>query len=388
MIIAFFPQYANRSYSSGKWHLLKDGHVRMMKNQIIAIESCTDKHEYIFIVPTLEDVEDASTNFLYDLDNKLQKKIDVKLMKLSRNVALNRFHFDMNELIKNKNCFSCIDLLITDVPELARNFKIFYKIHLKRDINIISNVHYLDIYPENSLNGESNYFWRQLDGLLCSNKNSFLVSKQYADFFRYAKEKISMEIMSEIMSKTSVLDFMIFSEDELNARKKEYENEKKLITFISRCSDDKRTRWKFFINTIKKLRNRREDFEVILTNPSGVKEKELDKEIDDAKDFITYSKKLDRNSYIDLLWKSDIVPLLYNIDNNMAVGFYEAIYCNNVPVQLGVDYSDDDDLLNVLHFALNRTYRNHDDRRKLFIEKGSCEKNSQKFYEKFIKDFE
>lgn len=385
-LIGFLPQLSNRSYDTGKWHILKDAHFRMMKNQLKAIESYSKDYEYIFFLPVWDQIQDSIEDFFYDLKDEIRKKINIDFFEFSKNVAFNRFHFNMNHFIKRSDNLKKIDILINDVPEITRNFKIFFNVHLKKEIQIISNVHYLDIYPETYLCGnESNYFLRQFDGLACSNKGSFLTQKNMDDFFSYAKTKILPNFSDSVFNKSKVLDYLVFSEDELNTFKTN-KRKKKQILFISRCSDDKRTRWKFFIESCKKLRENRTDFEVILTNPSGLPEDQLDKEIGSAKDFISYKKNLSRIEYIKLLWESSIVPLLYDIGNNAAIGFFEAMYCDNIPIQLGVEYKDDSGLLDAMSISLDEDHNSFISRKEKFINRGSCERNSKRFFKEFIDD--
>jgi hypothetical protein len=380
MNILFLPQYANRSYSSGKWSLLKDGHIGMIKNQIKTLLKY-DEYTFSLIVPQLSDIEDIDNYEKLFFEDEFKKiKIHFFPFKLSKNVAYNRFHFDMNQFM----LIDDFDLIITDVPELTRNIKMHYVLQ-KKNIKIISNVHYLDIYPENQVvNGISNYFWSQLNGLICSDAITFLTKKYYQDFFDYAKKYVTNEILVPLIEKSVVLDFMAFSEDSLNLFKKEKNNEK-IIFFISRCSDDKRTKWREFILSVKLLRKLRQDFKVFIANPTHINSEELSKEIGDAFDYISFPlNEFSKQDYVEKLWESHCVPLLYDIRNNLAVGFYEAMFCNNVPVQYGRDFGDVNVLDLALSSALDKKAIDYIDRKNEFIQNHSSEYNSNRF-NSFIK---
>jgi len=399
MKILFFPQISTRSYTDNKWFLLKSGHIQVIKNQIKAIERfSSDKNNlYIICVPPKPQLADRDQDYLYDMGN-IRSKIYSYDFRFSKNVALNRFQFDMNDLIENKLDFENIDTFFNDSPELTRNFLFFFK-HLNKTIKIISNVHYLDIYPENS-SGTSQYFWRQIDGIDCSDKCTFFTQKMMDDFYTYAQDYISTKKIEELKQKSSVLDYMLFSQEEMNLYKNQpisknvlenidcqdfRKDDTKLITFISRCSDEKRTKWKEFIESVKILRQRREDFKVVITNPSDAPLSQLVKAIGSGNNFLWFPKdKLSRADYIRLLWNSDIVPILYDISNNISVGFAEAMYCQTRPVQFGADFNDMKVLDIALDNALDAILNRYQERRQEIIQNSCCELNSERFYKEYI----
>ena len=94
-------------------------------------------------------------------------------------------------------------------------------------------------------------------------------------------------------------------------------------------------------------------------------------------------KEFTKQDFIEKLWESHCIPLLYDIENNLAVGFYEAIYCNNVPVQLGKEFGGMEALDIALDHALDANHEDFD-RKQKFIEDHSCEYNGDKFHS-FVK---
>jgi len=389
MKIMFFPQIATRSYTDGKWFLLKDGHIRVIKNQIMAIEKFLKDCEYLICIPERMHIAD-NKDYLYDLPYEVKTKIKSFYFDFSLNVGLNRFTFPMNQLIKNKYLFENVDIIINDVPELARNWKSYFSMYLKKEPILISGIHYIDIYSENSMVGESQYFWRQLVGLLCSDACTIFTQKMKEDYFEYAKHYINYSLARKLEEKTKVFDYMLFSENELNLFRHEEKSDKKFILFISRCSDEKRTQWKFFIQQMKNLKKIRQDFEVFICNPSDVPSETLDAEILDAKDYIKYpSMKLTREQYIKLLWKADIVPLLYNIKNNIAVGYYEAMYCKNIGIEYGKDFKNNSQFLDSVNEKLNeldfkKVVEDIYSRNYRWAKNGSRENNAQRFFNEHI----
>ena len=120
MNILFFPQIANRSYSTGKWFLLKDGHIRMVKNQILAINKYSKDSNFIICVPPPSE-RMQENSFLYDIPEEMRKQIIIYNFSFSKNVTLNRFHFDMNSLINDAfDRYSMITVLTTSMVKIER----------------------------------------------------------------------------------------------------------------------------------------------------------------------------------------------------------------------------------------------------------------------------
>jgi len=141
---------------------------------------------------------------------------------------------------------------------------------------------------------------------------------------------------------------------------------------------------------MKNLKKIRQDFEVFICNPSDVPSETLDAEILDAKDYIKYpSMKLTREQYIKLLWKADIVPLLYNIKNNIAVGYYEAMYCKNIGIEYGKDFKNNSQFLDSVNEKLNeldfkKVVEDIYSRNYRWAKNGSRENNAQRFFNEHI----
>jgi len=383
--ILFVPQISNRSYTTGKWILMKDAHIKVIKNQMQVLNQF-EEFKFLIILPPLDQVEDV-TSYKDVFYEEFFDKIDLSIviMNASKNAAYNRFHFDMNELLVNRNFLLDVDYILTDIPETARNFKMFYILN-KKSPKLVVNVHYIDIYPENQITlGESNYFWRQLDGIICADKVTFFTKQMMKDYFDYAVGLVDEDLIEKLERKCSVQDYMIISEYEMKLYKK-LKVEKKIVFFISRCSDDKRTKWKEFIAVMKELRKQRQDFEVFIANPTQIDNQLIRNETENADYFRIPEKALTRKEYIELLWQSHCVPLFYDIGNNISIGFYEAMFCENVPVQLGVDFDnmDKDNLLKAFNVALDASPEASRAIWEQIIERHSCEKNAERFYKELL----
>jgi hypothetical protein len=386
MKILFFPQISNRSYTTGKWYLLKDAHITMIKAEIRVLMTNPTFNQFGVLLPILSKVEDVQSydEVFYEEEFK-NANIVIHKFNPSKNAAFNRFHFDMNWLIEEDLNY---DIFMNDVPELTRNFKMFFNL-TKKNTKIISNVHYIDLYPENQINpnSESNYFWRQVDGILCSEHTTFLTKKMRKDFLDYsANERIGKRVSSDTLDKikntSSTLDYMVFSAKELETYKQEKYKEK-TIFFFSRCSDDKRTKWKEFIKAVRDLRKIRQDYLVLIANPTGIDKNIILKEIGEDQNFIEVPDHFSRIDYIKSLWSSYCSPLLYDINNNMSISFCEAMYCNVIPVQFGVDFSAISQLPLALSKALDGidiTKSNDLEQRRLQLIKDHCsDENKEKF---------
>jgi hypothetical protein len=383
--ILFVPQISNRSYTTGKWILMKDAHIKVIKNQMQVLNRF-EEFKFLIILPPLEQIEDITCykelfyeEFFSTID------LTVVIMNACKNVAYNRFHFDMNELLTDKVFILDVDYVITDVPETARNFKMFFSLN-KKFPKLIVNVHYIDIYLENQITpGESNYFWRQLDGIICADKVTFFTRQMLKDYFEYAAGLVDINLIESLKRKCSVQDYMIISEYEMKLHRKP-KAENKIIFFISRCSDDKRTKWKEFITIMKELRKQRQDFEVFIANPTQIDNQLIRNETENADYFRIPEIPLTRKEYIELLWQSHCVPLFYDIGNNISIGFYEAMFCENVPVQLGVDFDnmDKDNLLKAFNVALDASPEASRAIWEQIIERHSCERNAERFYKELL----
>ena len=100
--ILFVPQISNRSYTTGKWVLLKDAHIKVIKNQMQVLNHY-ENFEFIIALPPLEQIEDVREyNEIFYEEFFSDIKVKVVALKASKNAAYNRFHFDMNELLEKR----------------------------------------------------------------------------------------------------------------------------------------------------------------------------------------------------------------------------------------------------------------------------------------------
>jgi hypothetical protein len=356
----------------------------MIAGQIKAIYKHNPNVDFLVYRPLAEECSDEK-DFLYFLEPVLRSKVKELRCHYTLNAATNRFHFNIEELLSQKDLLETVDIIFNSNIELTLNLIAFFKFYLNKKPKFISGIHYLDIK-----NDESAYFFRQVDGIMTSNLTIFYSYNLYDTFFNFASTLLTQKFIELMKKRCKVIDYMVFNEVELFRCITPKLTDKKTILFISRCTDDERTRWKFFIKSIKELNKRRNDFEAILMNPTEVSTNELIAECGDTiKNLYWYSAlfSASRDTYILNLWNADIVPFMYNNSKYPSIGLFEAAYCDNHIVEYGYEFRNDSNFVDALDIALNNVDANLPfARKKWFIDNGSCEKNADRFFKEVCYD--
>jgi glycosyltransferase involved in cell wall biosynthesis len=227
-------------------------------------------------------------------------------------------------LIREKN----IKLIWNNITELSRNIKtVLWQENLK-DVKLITACHWMDCpeINEGKIDKEISYQWRQLDGYECSDLCLFTCESTKAAFFDNAS-KIFMPGVLEQIAKKSVIFNAVYSATELGAPDKHKAPKKKRILFLNRLSSLNYTCHKEFIDAINKLGETRNDFDVVLTNPSNkVSWDWLEANIKN----LTIIKRgpLNREEFVQLLWSGTVSVNLFR-ERYGGCSSTQALHCCN-----------------------------------------------------------
>lgn len=324
--------------NNNKW-LTADSNINMMLGMLRAMEkkNYLNKYKFEILIAPLNDFEDLNS---YD---ELFKHENVTFIpfKFTVDAFYNRQNFvvkDWLELDLHK-----YDYIINNITELTRNIRtLVYKNSkiLSNDIKIpkiITQCFWLDApeIGEDKIDSHISYDWRQFDGFECSDLVTFTCKSTKEAFIQNAKYKFSDYYINKIVNKSTIWDFG-YSEDEKN----EYTNNlvinknKKRILFLNRLSGLNYTHHQEFIKAINILSQKRDDFEVIFTNPSRkISFEWLKKNVKNFKEYKN-NKPLNRSEYWELLKSADVSVHLFKLERYGGCALRESISSENVPVAI------------------------------------------------------
>jgi hypothetical protein len=170
--------------------------------------------------------------------------------------------------------------------------------------------------------------FRVLDGIIQSDLVTILSSTMHSKLELQLREMIGA--CKNILDKVKVFEPSI-SEAELfkysmNAKQKDLN--KVIITFPGRLSigEERRTNWDKFTSAIWKLRQKRQDFEVYFTDPNNA--------LDIGTEVSQWTKTIpkDRNTFLNLLNKTDIIVSLMDIEGFGGISIREGLLMDCMPI--------------------------------------------------------
>lgn len=318
MNILYIPQLSMYNKQTGELIPQADGNFNMMKNTLNEWYKYRKNDVFYVLLPS--EIKEKWENYF----NIKPKLIPIYYDSYVVSARINRFNFPYNDIVK-KIDFN-IDLIITDVIEIATNLKQMLKISFDSSPKIISNIRHID--------EEINYLYiyRVIDGIINSNLTTILSESMWNNIYNQLKLLVPKFKIHEIINKVHVFEPSV-SKDEIDKFIKynpRNENGKPIITFPGRLSvgEEKRTNWDKFIKAIKMLREERNDFEVYLTDPNNSYRGKLD-----------WIKTIprDRNRFLDLLNNTDIIVSLMSIEGFGGISIREALLFDCYPVIPYVD---------------------------------------------------
>lgn len=320
--ILYCPQISMYDKQTGKLTPEADGNVNMMRNTILEWHNNRPDDKFYVLLPA----ELQGKSILKILPNITPIFINSYVVS----ARINRYNFPMNEIVSLLYKDLKFDLLINDVIELTGNFKQMFKINFGYEPKIISNIRHVDE------GGYSDYIYRVIDGIKQSDITTILSESMKKKLIRQITNAgLGYGYTDEMLyyGRMTVFEPSI-SYDEIM----KYRNmcqikdlRKAIITFPGRLSigEEKRTNWDKFQEAILKLREERQDFEVYFTDPNNAME------IKDVDWIHTIPK--DRDTFLRLLLKTDIVVSLMNVEGFGGISIREALLMGCLPVIPYVD---------------------------------------------------
>lgn len=313
-------------YNNNKW-LSADSNPMMMMGLIDQLLEKTDWTFDVLLAPTEEFADIKSYDELL-----IRKNSRVKFIPRKGPISAftNRYHFDVcffESLLSNN-----YDVIINNIIELNRNIKtVLFSLNNTTTKTIVGN-YWIDCpeINEEKVPKSISYDWRQIDGAECADLVSFTCESTKKAFTNNSYLKIGSTKTHRIIDKSTIWDFG-FSAFELDQVIAPPKFDKVTIVFPNRLSGINYTHHEEFIQVVNSIYKKRQDFQVVFTNPSQkVSWEYLEQNVAPLK---IYSKDtLNREKYIQLLKSSDIIISLYTIERYGGCANVEGIYCGLYPV--------------------------------------------------------
>jgi glycosyltransferase involved in cell wall biosynthesis len=296
-----------------------DGNINMLRNTILEWKKHRPDDNFYILLP-------------YELKKKLGQVLPDGITNcyplLYHNYVIsariNRFNFPMSEFISLLDNIK-IDLILNDVIELTSNFQQLFNIEFGYKPKIISNIRHIDDVVNHY------YMHRVLDGIMQSDVVTILSDSM--------KSKLDKQIQLITGGHVTANKVITFEPSISNTEIDEYlmnakivDMKKVIITFPGRLSigEERRTNWDKFIEAINKLRNKRQDFEIYLTDPNS----SLNMGLKNSDAFGRWVKTIekDRHQFLKLLNRTDIIVSLMDVEGFGGISIREALLFGCRPV--------------------------------------------------------
>jgi glycosyltransferase involved in cell wall biosynthesis len=210
--------------------------------------------------------------------------------------------------------------------------------------------------------------FRVIEGILQSDMTTILSEAMLEKLKEQTKELTGQNIIGHnnvIVFEPSVSSVEI---SKYSSSARIFDLDKVVITFPGRLSigEEQRTNWDKFLKAIGLLRYKRQDFEVYLTDPNNGMPSKLEQGL--YQENFVHTIPADRDSFLKLLNRTDIVVSLMDVEGFGGISIREALLMNCMPIIPEVheyinmapdDYEffvdspiDVDDLENALNYAI------------------------------------
>lgn len=327
MDILYYPQCSMYDKLRGGFLPQADGNVNMARNFINEWLKHRPEDNFFIILPKAEGFYD------YRIFHE-EIKIDATPLYIEEFVVsarINRFNFPTKDI---KRVLEKVGirpkLVITDVIELARNFRALFNVEFGYNPKIISNIRHVDEIGDER-NMEYDYTLRVVDGILASDYTTILSYSMKDLLLKNLLSLLDADLITEIHDRVEVFEPSI-SWKELDQYKQTYiaDPHNKIITFPGRLNkgEERRTNWDVFQHAIMKLRQERQDFTVYLTDPNNSMTEELKESL------ITWVRTIDkdREQFLTLLNQTSVIVSLMNIQGFGGISIREGLLMGNTPV--------------------------------------------------------
>jgi len=223
------------------------------------------------------------------------------------------------------------DIIFNNCDTISKGLKSIVEL-LGLKTKIFTFYHFLDIPEFEIIPKYSSYFLRQVESAIISDYNGLYSQLNIDIFKKSAKNNFNIDLEQFPFQ---FFEF-VFSLNRLNKEIQSIElktdkQKKKRIVFPNRLSSNNYSSHIEFIKAVNSLYEKRQDFEVVITNPTGyIPNDILANEV--APIVFPYGKKqLSRKQYLNVLLSSDFVCALFK-EIHGGFSIREAIFCGCIPI--------------------------------------------------------
>lgn len=321
MNILYYGQHSMRTYSKPiMYRLDKDG---ALQRQLARIAVLPKSYRWTLLLPysygTAEYIELPPELFRLKNDGY---NIETKYYRAAHNVAGQRFATPDPRWFEDNNLGN-IDVMLCEMPEHVGYFRQLQDQKILGRFPIVTKVLHVELFDETK--PVLPYFWRQLEGISFSDAVIFPLKGIYEAFKAHAHKLLSDLALQMLDRPTHIWNGM-FSPKLFLEGKAGIGGIPMRVAFISRLSDDKRTRASQFLAEMERFAANEASLKV--ADPT-----EMIKQggVDSRLVFSLFGS--DRADYIDTLrhW-STVVPILYDQGLIASIGFCEAAWAGNIMV--------------------------------------------------------
>ena len=340
--------------------------------------SLVDKTTHI---PQLE--KDGNVKVMNNVAKIIKKEFNAEIKTIYPRVCnplIERYDFQFSQIgraIRKTNP----DIIISDLDGVSRNVKVLLKLK-KIKSKLVTKINFPDFPDEKKASPDTSFWLRQVDGALASDLTAFLSSPPEKKFLWYLENFWANDLIYKSDVKTTVWSVLVDPKKIKTGEK----FEKKTILFLGRITftPGEYTNWRLFVKSIKELKKIRDDFQVIMTNPSKqVSAKELGAMVPNLNPRF---ECLENEEYYKLLRRCHVVCSLQEKEGTGGVGFREAVLSGCLPVVLRSSYC-----YNTLFGEKYKFYARRDERSiaKVISEALDCRDKVQEFAKKCVeREFE
>lgn len=292
-----------RSYSTPpRWLVREDSQVNKMLGWM---RHLPDEWEWTWMLPLQPRWQDSSYEWLHARATHID---------WAPNVLTDRFGFPMNDVLEVIEAGE-YDIAIVEAIEHVAGFKAAQKFAGKE----FPVVGMIGLYDDR----DDAFYLRQIEGAAASDLLVFPLQVIAERWYERAKAMVKH---TSCEARAVVVPAIFDPQEVLSHTITPIHSTCPRIFFISRISDDARTKASLFIEAVCQLRDEGVEFEVWLANPTGV-------DVPISNTGTDLVGPIDsREEYINRLWNADIVPVLYSLEDGYSVGACEAIATDNLLV--------------------------------------------------------
>lgn len=338
--------------NDGKW-VSADSNINMMVGMLKEMAKLKPHWHFHVLISPIDSFADVhSYSDIYDGHNCTFIEYPFPV-----NAFTNRYNFDTILFAKILNHVKP-DVVWNNICELTRNMKTVAR-QEKSQAKFVTGNYWMDcpFINEPKVSEDITYFWRQLDGYLCSDVPTFTCKSTLKAFVDNAKHVVNDTVINEVLKKCTIFDFG-YSAAEIKAYahlRGIVKADHTLVGFLNRLSGINYTHHKEFIDACN---NTTEKFDVWFSNPSQKVEPDFLRLSMHHRDVHTDNTTPSRDKYLLMLHRMDISVHLYTLERYGGCAVREAIAANNLIIAprvheyaaiLGDDYQFyvKDDLSNI-----------------------------------------